>query len=201
MFLRPPGPPALQPGLRHSPGGSRGGPARLRGGAGGSWEATGPVAPSCDGHTPLWAFAFRTPLQLRVLGRGCAGSPGSDVDAPTSRNQSQPCPPGPAVETPGGAGPGASTPEQLQQGTLAPVHPRVPSPASPHRHPRGPMWGTQALPQVCLHLACFAAVARWAETERDVRTEWTASVHCLPAPACPPLHPLHPSLASPPPPP
>lgn len=23
------------------------------------------------------------------------------------------------------------------------------------------MWGTQALPKVCLHLACFAAVAHW----------------------------------------
>lgn len=61
------------------------------------------------------------------------------------------------------------------------------------------MWGTQALSKVCLHLACFAAVAHWGgDRSCDVRNVNGSRVctACLP-PACPLASILlHPSLGA-----
>lgn len=86
------------------------------------------------------------------------------------------------------------------------VQPRAPTPASPRLPPCSNwptpgvlMWGTQALSKVCLHLACFAAVAHWGgDRPCDVRNVNGSQVctACLP-PAPLASIPLHPSLWGP----
>lgn len=110
---------------------------------------------------PVLAFAFQTLPHLGAHGRGCCWR------SRVRRRDSGPqkargsCPRrAPAGETLlGGAGSRVSTPEQPREG-WPPPNPE-PQPSQPRPPPPGARCGgTQALSQVCLHLACFAAVAR-----------------------------------------
>lgn len=142
----------------------------------------------------FWPFASQTFFHLVVPGSGYSWLSGIQCrqTSRTSRN------PEPDQEPWVGERAGVSTPEQPH------AHPQPSQP--PARHPaqtgQAPGWrgacpkrGTQALPEVCLHLACFAAVAHWAETEpcgvRNVNGSQVCTA-CLPPARPAGLHPAAP---------
>lgn len=124
--------------------------------------------------TPFFGFCLPNILPSQGAGFGPLLALGSDMDLPLSGNPkpARPCQWRILV----GESFGVSTPEQPREG-----HPLLGGKAGPTSSPRpdpsqplparcsdwpapgGLMGGTQALPKVCLHLACFAAVAHWAE--------------------------------------
>lgn len=174
----------------------------LGAGGGGPWETK--IICSCtlwEAHLFFFGFCLRTLFHIRVLGWGAAGFLGSDVDIPTSRN--------PAILLGGREfwkSPHLSSPGKAisRRESWPHVQPRAPTPASPRLPPCSNwptpgvlMWGTQALSKVCLHLACFAAVAHWGgDRPCDVRNVNGSQVciACLPParlPRWPPSRVIH----------
>lgn len=155
---------------------------------GGSWETKIICGCTLWQAYPLFlAFAFKHSSISGCWGGAAAGFLGSNADILTSRN--------PAILLGGREfwkSPHLSSPGKAisRRESWPHVQPCAPTPASPRPPPCSNwptpgvlMQGTQALSKVCLHLACFAAVAHWGgDGPCDVRSVNGSQVciACLP---------------------